>query len=92
MPCYVTGHVPTLLHLDYKYEVFVVYIAVFSIDSGEEVYPSRIAQISYLKSDEVLNRVFREYTDLANVFLLKLVIELLKYMGINNHDIKLIDN
>ena len=44
-----------------------------------------------MKADEAPIKVARQYADFANVFSLKLAIELLKY-GISNHAIKLIDD
>lgn len=42
--------------------------------------------------DEDLTEVFSKYTDFADNFLLKLAVELLKYMIINNYTIKLVND
>ena len=54
------------------------------------MYPLKKAQIAYLKVDEALIKVFNKYANFANVFSLKLVIKLLKYIRINNNTIKLV--
>ena len=78
--------------LNPKYKIFIVYIAAFSVDSDDEVHPSKKAQIAHLIANEVLIKVFSKYTDFADVFLPKLVVKLLKYIKINNYTIELIDN
>ncbi len=50
------------------------------------------AQIAHLKADEVPIEVPSKYIEFVNIFLPKLVVTLSKYMGINNHVIKLIYN
>lgn len=75
-----------------KYEVFIVYIAALSIDSGDEVYPSRRAQIVHLKTDEAFFKVFSKYIDFTDVFFPKLATELLEYIRINNYAIELVDD
>ena len=42
--------------------------------------------------DEAFTKVFSKYTNFANVFSSKLAIELPKYISINNHIIKLVDD
>ncbi len=78
--------------LDPEHEAFVVHVAALSVDSGDEVHPSRRAQIAHLKADEAPTEVLSEYTNFTNVFSPKLVAELLEYTGINNHAIELVDD
>ncbi len=78
--------------LNPKHEVFIVHVVALSVDSGNEIYPSRRTQIAHLKVDEVSSEVPSKYTDFAYVFLPKLVIELLEYTEINNHTIELVDD
>ena len=56
------------------------------------MHPSKRIQIAYLKIDKTSTKVSSKYVDFANVFLSKLAIELLKYTGINNYAIKLVDH
>ena len=70
----------------------MVYVAAFSINPDDEVHPLRKAQIAYLKADEAPTKVPNEYADFADVFSLKLVIELPKHTEINDYAIKLIDD
>ncbi len=51
-----------------------------------------MTQITYLKADEAPSKVHSKYTNFADIFSLKLAVELLKHMRINNHNIKLVDN
>lgn len=78
--------------LDPEYKVFIVYVAALSINSDDEVHPSRRALIAHLKADEALIKILSEYTELADVFLPKLAAELPKHMRINDHAIKLVDD
>ncbi len=78
--------------LDPEHEVFIVHVAALSLDSGDEVHPSRRAQIADLKADEASSKVPNEYADFADVFSPKLTVELSKHTGINDHTIKLVDN
>ncbi len=78
--------------LDPDHEVFVVHIAFLSVNSGNEVYLSRKAQIAHLKADNTPSKVPSEYADSANVFSPKLVVELPEHTGINDHIIELVDN
>ncbi len=75
-----------------EYKTFIVYIAVLSIDLDDEMHPSKKAQIAYLKADKTPIKVLSRYADFANIFSSKLVVELLEYMGINNHTIELIND
>ncbi len=74
-----------------EYKAFVLYVAVFNVDSDDEIHPSRRAQIAHLKTNEAPTKVPSKYTDFADVFSPKLAVELFKYKGINSHAIKLID-
>lgn len=78
--------------LDLEHEAFVVHIAALGVNSGDELHPSKRAQIGQLKVNEAPVKLPEEYADFANIFLLKLVAKLLKPTGINNHAIKLVDN
>ena len=73
-------------------ETFVVYVAALSVNSDDEVHPSRRSLIVYLKADKALTKVPSEYPDFADVISLKLVAELPKHMEINNHAIELVDD
>ena len=75
-----------------EYKVFVIQIVALSINLDNEMHPLRKAQIAYQKMDEASIEVLSKYVNFANVFLLKLAVELLKYIRINNHTIKLIDD
>ena len=50
------------------------------------------AQIAHLKAVKASTKVFSKYTDFADIFLPKLVVELFKYTKINNHAIKIVDD
>ncbi len=78
--------------LNPEHKAFVVYIAVLRIDSGDEVHPSRRAQIAHLKADEAPSKVPGEYTDFADIFSPKLAAELPEHTGINDDAIKLVDD
>lgn len=79
----------TIAAFDLEHKTFIIYVAAFSIDSNNMIHPLRMV---YLKADELLTKVPNRYTDFADVLLLKLVIELPKYIRINNHAIKLIND
>ncbi len=78
--------------LDLEHEAFVVHVAALSVDSDDEVHPSRRAQIAHLKADEAPTKVPGEYADFADVFSPKLAAEFPKHMGINDHAIELVDD
>ncbi len=78
--------------LDQEHEAFVVHAAALSVDSGDEVHPSRRAQIAQLKADKAFTKVPRKYADFVDVFSPKLAAKLPKHTGINDHAIKLVDN
>ncbi len=54
--------------LDLKHEAFVIHVAVLSIDLGDEVHPSKRAQIAYFKADKAPIKVLSKYVDFAKVF------------------------
>ncbi len=76
------------------YNTFVVYITTLNIksDADDEVYPLKNTQIAYLKPDKAFIELSSKYADFANVFLSKLTMKLRKYIDINNHTIKFVDN
>ena len=74
---------------DLKHKAF---ITIFSIDLDNKVYPSKKAQITYLKADKALAKVPSKYADFTDIFSQKLAVKLFKHMGINNQAIKLVDN
>ncbi len=53
---------------------------------------SKRAQIAHLKTDKAFTKVSSKYADFVDIFLLKLAIELLKYIQINDYAIELIIN
>ena len=61
-----------------EYKIFIIYIAVFSIDLGDEIYFSKNAQTTHLKIDEAPTKVSSKYTNFINIFLPKLVAKLPK--------------
>ena len=77
-----------------KYEAFIVDVATLNIsfDTNNKVHLSKKALIAYLKVDKASTKDFSQYTNFANIFSPKLAIELLKYISINNHVIKFVDN
>ncbi len=83
----------TIMILEPDHKALVIYIATLNISSniGDEVHPSKSAQITHLKVDKTLTKVFNNYANFADVFSPKLAIKLLKYTNINNHAIELID-
>ncbi len=58
----------TAAALDPEHEAFVVHVAALSVNSDDEVHPSRGAQIAHLKADEAPIKVLSEYVDFANLF------------------------
>ncbi len=73
--------------LDQEHEVLVVHVAALSIDSSNEMHPSRKTQIAHPKADEAFSEVPSEYADFADVFCPRLAAELLEHTEINNHAI-----
>ncbi len=78
--------------LGLEHEAFVVHVAALSIDSSDEVYPSRRAQIDHLKADEALTEVPSKYADFADIFSPKLAAKPPEHTGINDHAIELVNN
>ena len=60
--------------------------------TGDKVYSSKKAQITYLKVDKAFTKVSSKYADFTYIFSLKLAIELSKHTKINNYAIKFVDN
>ncbi len=50
----------------------MIYIVVLSLDSDDEIHPSRRLQIAHLKVDKAFTKVPSEYADFVNVFLPKM--------------------
>ena len=78
--------------LDLEYEPFVVYVVGLSVNADHKVYLLRKAQIAYLKADKTFTKIPSKYADFVDVFSPKSVVELPKYIRINDHAIKLVDN
>lgn len=62
------------------------------MDIGDKMHPSKMTQIANLKLDKASIKVSSKYANFVNVFLSKLAIELPKYIGINDHIMKLGDH
>ncbi len=77
--------------LDLKHKTFIVYVAALSVDLGDEVHPSKRAQIAYLNADKTPSKVPNKYNVFA-VFSPKLAAELPEHTGINDHAIELVDD
>ncbi len=75
-----------------EHKAFIIYVATLSVDSDDEVHPSKKAQIAHLKVVKAPSKVPSKYADFANVFSSKLVAKLLEYMRINDHTIELVDD
>ena len=82
----------TVAAFDLEHKVFLVNIAALSVDFGDEVHPSKKAQIAHLKADKAPTKVLSRYADFPDVFLLKLAAKLRKHMRINNYIIELVDD
>ena len=78
--------------LDPKHKTFVVYVAAFSIDSGDELHSLKKAQIAHLKADKASIKVLSKYANFADIFSSKLAVKLSEHMKINNHAIELVDD
>ena len=77
---------------DLEHKVFMVHIAALSVNLGNEVHLLKKVQIAHLKADKAFIKVFSKYTKFIDIFLLKLVVKLPKYIKINNHAIELVDD
>ena len=51
-----------------EYKIFVVYIAVLRVNSGDEMHPLRKAQIAHLKANKALIKVFSKYANFVVFF------------------------
>ena len=78
--------------LNPKHEVIIVHIAALSINLGDEVHPSRRAQIAHLKADKAFIKIFSKHTNFTDVFFPKLAIKLFEYTKIKDYAIKLVDS
>ncbi len=81
----------TIAH-DLEHKIIVIHVAALSFDSDDKMHFSRKAQIAYLKVGKASIEVSNKYANFISIFLLKLIVKLSKYMDINNHTIKLVDN
>ena len=77
---------------DLEHKAFVVYVAALSVDPGDEVNPLRKTQIAHLKADKAPTKIASKYVNFADVFSLKLAIELPKHTRINDYAIELVNN
>ena len=78
--------------LDPEHKTFVVHIAALSVDPGDQIHPSKRAQIAYLKANEAPFKVLNKYADFVDIFSSKLAVELSKHMRINDYTIKLMND
>ena len=81
-----------IISLDPEYDVFIVYVAALSVDSGNEGHHLKKAKISHLKVNGAYIKVPSKYADFADIFLPKLAVKFSQYTRINNHAIKLMDD
>ena len=82
----------TIAALNLKHNAFVAHVATLNVDLGNEIHPSKRAQIVQLiKVNKAFTKVPSKYVDFANVFLPKLAIELPKY-EIHKYAIELMDD
>ncbi len=81
-----------IVALDLEHKAFIVYVTAFSIDSDDEVHPSKKAQIAHLKVHEAPTKIPNKYANFANVFSLKLAAKFSKHTRNNDHTIELIDD
>ena len=56
------------------------------------MYTWKKAEIAYLKVDEASTKILSKYADFVDNIWLKLAVKLSKYMRINNHAIKFVDD
>lgn len=79
---------------DPNYKAFMIYIAALNhnFDLNIEIYPLQKTQLAYLNMDKTFKKVFTKYIKFTDFFSLKLAGKLLKYININNHIIKPINN
>lgn len=77
--------------LDSGDEILIIYVAFLVISNSNKVHPFCRAPIVLLKINETPTIVSTGYSDFRDIFSLKLVIKLLKYMEINNHTIDFVN-
>ena len=82
--------------LDPEHETYVVYVGSVSSNASPssfllDVHPFGRPQISGLIAKKAPTKIPAKYSDFADVFSRDLASELSKYIGINNHVIKLVD-
>ena len=85
--------------LNPEYETHVIYVVSFSSTSFViflsstllNVHPFQRLQIFDVIAKEASTKVLNKYVNFADVFFPDLASEPLKYTGINNHAIKLVD-
>ena len=76
--------------LDKNAETFVMHVATL-LALIMQVYPFHQAQLRLLLANKAPIQVPSKYSDFPNVFLFDLVIELPENIGMNEHDIELVD-
>ena len=84
--------------LDTEHETYVIYIGSISsvvlfssFPPNTDIHPFRKPQISSLIAEEAFTKVPAKYSDFTDIFSPDLVSKVLKYSGINNYAIKLVD-
>ena len=78
--------------LDLKYKVFIINIVALNLDSDDEIYPLKRAQIAFLKVDKAFFKVLSKYINFVDIFSPKLAVKFLEYTKINNYTIELVDD
>ncbi len=80
--------------LDPEYKAFLIYIVALNISSNidDKMHPLKRAQIVYLKANRASIEVSSKCANFIDIFSSKLATNLSKYMSINNHAIKLVDD
>ena len=71
-------------------ETFVIYVVALGKPTTMPIQPFHQAHVALLTSEEI--GIPAEYSDFSDIFPSDSVAELLKYTGINNHPINLLDN
>lgn len=71
--------------LDSEDEIFVVYIMSLAISDSSLVHFFYRAKIVFLQVDETSTTILPKYPEFPNVLFFKQILELLKYIEINNH-------
>lgn len=78
----------TALVLNPEDKTFIVYVASFA--NSDDVHPFRRISRAALRVNKTPTTVLSEFFNFADIFFLKLVVELLEYTKINNHVIDLV--